>query len=42
MTKRTKGYYKGKPIDEMSREELMAALIHMGNLYTRELEENLR
>lgn len=36
------GLYRGKNIEEMTREELMEALMVMGNLYTKELEEKLK
>lgn len=36
------GTYKGKTIEEMTREELMEALATMGNLYSKELEEKLK
>ena len=34
--------WKGRPIDELSREELIEALNTMGNLYEQEREQHMR
>lgn len=36
-----RGLWMGRPIEEMSREELMDALEHMGTLYSRAVQEHL-
>jgi hypothetical protein len=36
------GYYKGKPLSEMTRDELMDAVIELGHLYENLLEQNLK
>lgn len=35
------GLYKGKPIEEMTREELIEALVEMSNAYTELLKDNI-
>jgi surfactin synthase thioesterase subunit len=32
-------YWRGEPIEEMSRDKLIAALIEIGGMYTQELED---
>jgi hypothetical protein len=39
---KTKGTYKGKPVEEMTKEELIEALENMSNLYQQTLLERLK
>lgn len=42
MNKETKGTYRGKPVEEMTKEELIEALENMSNLYQQTLLERLK
>jgi len=35
----SKGKYKGKEVEEMTREELIEAVLNLGYLYTKQLNE---
>jgi hypothetical protein len=36
------GLWRGKPVEEMSREELIKALVEMAQMYTERLREGMK